>query len=154
MGISYMNKSVFYRSLFVFFIFFLTLGCKSQYEDISHYKEYANIIGKTYRILEPLKIYGITRDRNYRKVIDFYDVTEFPGISGPEVVTEDILKNGTLIQIEKVKRCSNCWFYKFVDLEIKVLSGDFKASAPILINRKELLKNMRILSPEKFLMID
>ena len=47
----------------IYILFFLMVGCASKDEDISHYAEYANIIGKTYKTLEPLKIHGVTRDK-------------------------------------------------------------------------------------------
>lgn len=73
--------------------------------------------------IDELLIYGITIDRNYKKQIDYYTVTEKPGFSGPEVVSKDSLGSGTLFQIKRAMNCTNCLDVR-THFEIEILSEE------------------------------
>jgi len=82
-------------------------GCGlSEYEDIS--REHEALIGARYKTTHDMLIYGITLDKNYKKTIDHYAIIEYPGIGGPEVLTENEIESGTLFEIEIINKCLNC----------------------------------------------
>ena len=91
-----------------------------QYEDISD--EHKSLIGVKYKTNSDMLIYGITLDENYKKVIDYYSIYEYPGISGPEVLSKDIIESDTVFVIKHIKNCTNCLIGRF-----KILIG-FTAS--------------------------
>lgn len=73
-------------------------------EDISHWPEYAGIIGTKIRAKDELLAFGITIDKNYKKRADYILITQRPGISGPEVVSTEKVSNGTVFRISGVVR--------------------------------------------------
>ena len=102
----------------------------AKYEDISTDKEYHGLVHKVLKSQKELYIYGITSDRNYKKKVDYYSVTEPPGISGPEVLSRASLPKGTMVKIEKVIRCTNCLGYR-VRLIVSFLNDNKYGNIPV-----------------------
>jgi hypothetical protein len=71
---------------------FLVAGCgMKEYADASVLPENARLIGKEFRTPTDAVIHGVTLDRNYKKVVDIYVITDKPGFDGPEVVSRSVL---------------------------------------------------------------
>lgn len=103
---------------------FILVGClEARYVDISQNAKYAHLIGQKFNTATDLLMYGITLKLERNRKIDYYIVTEPPGIGGPEVVSKAFLNAGTVVQVDKVLKCSNCLdFGSRVELQISVLS--------------------------------
>lgn len=86
----------------------LSVGCTREEVDVSTDNEYSEVIDMKFKTLVDMKMHGITLDRNYKKNIDMYSITTYPGFSGPEVITKDFLIKNSIIKIISVKKCSNC----------------------------------------------
>ena len=107
--------------LLVMIFFSYCCGGQVKCRDVGHDEKYTHLIGQKYKSTKELLIYGITADRNYKKQIDYYIITEPPGIAGPEVLSEEHLALGTLIQIQKVLSCAYL-FDPSIVLEVIILS--------------------------------
>lgn len=115
------------------FLFFLMIGCRAKYEDMSHDVKYSHLIGHKYVLTKKLLIYGITLDANYKKQIDIYTIHRPPGIGGPEVLTGNYLLPGTKMEIKKVVKCINC-LPPSVKFEIEILFEETFQDHPILLS--------------------
>lgn len=109
------------------------VGCgRAKYEDVSHQARYSALINKQYRTRVALPVLGITDDRNYRQVIDYYLLTGTPSISGPEVVTRVALSPGSLVQPLQVMICTNC-VGSVIRIVVKINSGEDYADKPVFV---------------------
>ena len=89
----------------------ILVGCPlplAKFEDISTDKKYHGLVHNVLKSKKELYIYGITADQNYKKKVDYYVITEPPGIGGPEVLSQASLPKGTIVKIEKIISCTNC----------------------------------------------
>lgn len=124
----YMMKMI----ILVFLLFFS--GCTAKFEDISSSEEYSKIFNKKYRTLIPLKINGIYSG-NGKKKVDTYIINKFPGSSGPELIDKQTIEAGTIVKINKVVRCINCFAFPKTISFIVNISKKVKEEVPIrLIN--------------------
>lgn len=137
-----MNKTVIYIFLFFllllmsFFPYYLC-GLQVKCKDISHDEQYTHLIGQKDRSVRELLIYGITADRNYKKQIDYYVVTEAPGIGGPEVLSEGHLALGTVIQIKKALHCAY-FLDPSIEFQIEILSEEKYHDHPVRIRENTM----------------
>ena len=100
------------------------MGCgPAKYEDVSHLPQYSNLIGAEYRTRVALQVLGITDDPDYRPVIEYYLLTGTPSISGPEVVTRQVLAAGSLVQPITAMKCVNC-AYSGMRIAVRINSGN------------------------------
>lgn len=138
------------KYIMIFLSVFFT-GCSmAKYTDVSHEEKFKMVINKDYVTLKELMIHGVTLDRNYKKNIDIYSITEMAGFSGPEVVSKNILSKGTIFKIIRVVRCTSCW-PEYIEFEIKILSTtNIKESIPIRLNDLTIIKNNSILMNPKY----
>jgi len=99
----------------------LFAGCMmARYEDLSSRPEYVDLINTTYRSREVMLIHGVTLDANYKKAVDIYSVTPKPGMSGPEILSQDELPVGTTIRVVRALACTNCIFGDGDELEVEL----------------------------------
>lgn len=110
-----------------------SLGCFSaKYEDFSHEARYAGLVGETYRTAVELVVHGVTADKNYNPVVDYYVVTEKPGFGGPEVVSQKRLPPGSLIRINGFLRCTKC-LGSSERIRISIETGEEYSGATVLL---------------------
>lgn len=122
------------------FIPTILFGCDFiEYDDISSEEQSAPFINTKYKSQKELLVYGITLDRNYKQVIDYYTIMEPPGIGGPEVVSKDILPKDTVVKILRVERCNNCFpFPAHKRLVVKILSSSKFSSSLVEIESNRI----------------
>ena len=83
-------------------------GCISEFEDISTSPEFNGIIGFKYETRNNLLIFGYTLKAEKDKALNGYVIHDFPGISGPEILSKSILPKGSIFTIKKIESCTNC----------------------------------------------
>ena len=112
--------------IFVVVISTAMTGCYSlQWSDISSEQPISSLMNTLYETKNELLIYGITLDSNYKNTIDYYTVKNPPGISGPEVVSENTLPKGSVVKIIRAERCNNCLpFFPKERLIVEILSSN------------------------------
>lgn len=86
----------------------VTTSCgQDDLKDFSSVPEFSRVIGKTFKTKEDLWAIGVTADDNYKKRVDYIVLYPFPGASGPEVVSKEIYKQGSIIRVVKVLKGKN-----------------------------------------------
>lgn len=100
------------------------------------------VVGLAGLVVVPRTLSSVWRAISYRRCeddsgtntggngIDFYLVAERPGFDGPEVLSRDLLKPGTLIEIERVLECTNC-LASWIRVEIRVLADTGHEEHPV-----------------------
>jgi hypothetical protein len=87
----------------------LLCGCILKYEDVSNEPEYSPLLKSRYALNTEMYIFGINLPPGYGDDINVY--LAYPSnlgrISGPEVLSEEILKVGTILEIQSIKRSIN-----------------------------------------------
>ena len=120
-----LKNMIFHLALSISVLVFV-FGCTVfvDFEDISHNKEYRELMNTTYKTKERLLIYGVNMDKVIQKVVHQYTVVNESGFSGREVVTRNLLPYSTIIQIKKVLSCTNCYldFSPRIKYLIEILS--------------------------------
>lgn len=110
-------------------------GCLSaKYKDISQDPQYSHFIGQKYQSINPLLIYGVTRDLKPPKQVQWFNITGPPGIGGPEIVTRGQLEPGSVFQIKKVLDCINCLVSSSVEFRVDLLSTNDYSKQEIKID--------------------
>lgn len=100
---------------------------------MSHDKKYVHLIGQKYRSKIDLLVHGIRSEKDYKKkIVDYYKITEKPGIAGRFVLSQDLFKNGMLIKIRKVKHCAY-FLDPSIVLEVEILSEEKYHDHPVEI---------------------
>lgn len=110
------------RILVYIFIVFLVSCCTPSYRDVSGSAEYVHLIGREFRSLDQLMIYGVSYDKRYETIAEFV-IAEKPGFGGPEVLTRDVLPIHSLIQVNQIMACTNC-LYSGMRIVVEVKSDD------------------------------
>ena len=83
-------------------------SCVSRYQDISRNLGYTHLFNTSYATKEEMYISGVNMPSGYGKDIDVYIIGPTnPSWTGPEVITRDILKKGTTLTIQSVRKCTN-----------------------------------------------
>jgi hypothetical protein len=121
----------------------LLSGCiKAKYEDVSNDERYSSLVGHEYRFAEDLIIHGVLDYPTRDQVLDFYVVTAKPGFDGPEVVSRGLLPAGTMVHIEKVMDCTNC-FESGIHLQVEILSQERYRDHPVSLYVEPVLVDGR-----------
>ena len=106
----------------------------TQYKDVGGEPQYTALIGAERATTEDMEILGITMDKNYAQRVDEYHIFPEPGISGPEVVSKDVLKKGMVFKITKVEECTNCFLDKQIKYSVNIIEPAFVSNQkPIYI---------------------
>ena len=112
----------------------ITLGCgPAKYEDVSDLADYTALMENEYRTRRDLQVLGITTDRNYEPVTAYYLIMGTPSIAGPEVVERRHLPAGSLVDVVKVTRCTNCAL-SAVRIEVGISPGEEFAGKPVFVD--------------------
>lgn len=134
--------------------FFLQLGCRQEFDDVSSEAQFSHLIGVQYEFLVSLRVRGITTDSNYSPLVDFYYLSAVPKVEhkGPEVVVTHKLPAGEKLKVIKVIRCKNCLFSSPVKVVVAVQSEKILPGKPILVMDELIdLKGGRIVLKPTFL---
>ncbi len=132
------------KSLSVFLVscIFVLLcgGCALKYENVSKYPEYEPLVNTYYSLSTNMLIYGVNSPPGYGKDINVYIVKPMNmRTSGPEILTEDILKPGAVIEVQGVRRSTNHLpGNPSIDAVVTVQSYEKSADVPIVIDLKYL----------------
>lgn len=119
----------------VLFAVLLISGCGfAEFEDVSGDARYSSLIGQEFVLRSDALIIGVTLDPNYKKTVDRYRLTVYPGFAGPEVVSTDVLPIGTKFRIERVERCTNCYLDRRVELVVRLTAGSEFTEADVRLN--------------------
>jgi hypothetical protein len=123
--------------LFAFLL--ITCGCNTRvhFEDVSSSSNYRSYVGATYVLNVPMHISGVNLPPGYRKVIDVYKVNPVSSTwSGPELVTRETLPQGTVVIVDSVHRCTDCFldFRDRVEAIITIPGYRTQFDLPIRIN--------------------
>ena len=120
----------------------LICGCRQKFVSISEVSPYNSLVGTTFQSLVPMRLHGITSDKDYKQQVDYYVLTASTGISGPEVVTNRDLPAETRITILDVQRCTNCFLNSPIVFETKLHSIEIPDNYSLLLYAKtEKLEN-------------
>ena len=97
---SFLDIRSYLPKIVVIVICSLTLAsCVLPMEDINSNPEYTNIIGRKISAKTELWATGITLDQNYKKQIDGIVLAPEVGFTGPEVITRERVKVGSIFGI-------------------------------------------------------
>lgn len=134
-------------------------GCiQAKYEDVSDLPAYGDLIAKQFKTQVALQVLGITGDRNYRPVVDYYLLVGTPGIAGPEVVERSPLPAGSLVEVVEVSRCTNC-AYLAIRIGVRIIRKDaYDEKAVFIDDRGDLVETgadgrSTTLNPDRFKLI-
>ena len=109
----------------VFFISTMVACGEVTMNDSSLAPAYTSVIGKKFRIKEDLWALGITTDKNYKSNRDYIVLVPGVGFSGPEVVSRDRLKKGTIIKVVRVLEAKSLFSSKVVYVVEEIGSRKF-----------------------------
>ncbi len=85
-------------------LFLFCAGC-IRFEDVSAEAEYSPLIDTRYSLSTNMLIYGVNLDRGYGKNISVYMIDPMSMRTvGPEIITEDILKMETVLELKSIER--------------------------------------------------
>lgn len=90
----------------------LMAGCDvaARFEDVSSRAPYSDYVGGVFELRVRMHISGVNAPPGYEKTVDYYVVKPAsPSWSGPELITRETLPVGTLVEVEAVQRCTNCF---------------------------------------------
>ena len=144
MEINY-NKALCIHLALVIFL----CGCKPIYEDVSNEPEYAPLFNTCYSLNTEMLIQGVNFSR-YGRDINIYNVRPmWARVSGPEIISTDIVIEGTTLEIKSIIRTTNPLFRnQSVEVIVEVTPFAKLAEAPIAIDLKYIkLNNLVTASP-------
>lgn len=98
-------------------------------EDVSSAAEYSRVIGKAFKTREDLWAIGVTADKNYQKRVDYIVLVPGVGFSGPEVVTKEQVRKGSVFRVVRVLKASSFVSSKVVYVVQNIGTDKFKGVA-------------------------
>lgn len=114
-------------------ITFLSSCGVANFEDVSSNKKYNSSIKQRYILTQELKVNAISLDQKVKALYN-YSVTKPPGIGGREILWQKALPSGTVIEITKVERCTDCLFMSRYRAEITLPFSNEYNNTPMYIN--------------------
>lgn len=128
-------------TLLVVCFFTLLCGCMLKFEDVSEESEYVPLLSTRYSLMEDMRIQGVNLGPGYGKDIHVYMIDPvWLKITGPEIITEDILNSGTILEVRSVQRSINSVLLegKKVQAVVEVNPCAKAADVPVVIDLKYL----------------
>ena len=127
---------VFIAVLFALLVFaILAFGflsnCALKYTDAIGEPEYASLLNSRYSLLAEMFISGVNLPPGYGKDIGVYDISP-TGLSGPEILSEEVLKPGTILEIQGIRKSLN-HFPGDPSVEALVKIAEFKPATNVPI---------------------
>ena len=103
------NKMNYKKAFGVVFLFSILLcGCMLKFEDVSREPEYTPLLNTSYSLSTNMLIYGVNLGPGYGDDINVYIIKPMSlRTTGPEIITEDILNSGTILEVKSVQRSIN-----------------------------------------------
>ena len=96
---------------------FLSACGIANFENVSSITEYNSLIKQRFILTKELKIHAISLDQKI-KALYRYSLTKPPGIAGREILWQKALPIGTVIEITKIERCTDCLFLSLYRAEL------------------------------------
>jgi len=122
-------------------LFTLLCGCMLKFEDVSKEPEYTPLLNTSYSLRTNMLICGVNLEPGYGKDINIYIIDPMSlRTTGPEMITEDILKSGTILEVKSVQRSINSVLFegKVVEAVVSVKPYAKAVEVPIVIDLKYL----------------
>lgn len=131
-----LNYKTLSRVTCIFSIFFC--GCMLKYEDVSKSPEYAPLLNTRYSLATNMLVYGVNLPPGYGKKIDIYMIDPvWPKVKGPEIISDEILKAGTILDVQGVRKSVNHLpGYQSIQAFVNVSSFEKAVDVPVVINLK------------------
>jgi len=120
-------------------LFTLLCGCMLKYEDVSKEPEYTPLLNTCYSLRTDMLIYGVNLDPGYGKDIDIYEIVPMSmRTRGPEIIMEDTLNTGTILEVQSVKRSINSVLFEGKNIQAVVRVNPYAKSVnvPVVIDLK------------------
>ena len=111
-------------------------GCSTvqRFEDVSAASAYRIYVAGEYALRVEMHLSGVHAPPGYGKSIDYYVVNPTaPGWHGPELITRETLPVGTVLRVESVHRCTNCFLGEVVKAKIALPAHQRTIDLPIHI---------------------
>jgi len=117
----------------------LLCGCVIKFEDVSEEPEYSPLINTRYSLSTNMYIVGVNEAPGYGPEIDRYYIHHYK-VSGPEIITEDTLKQGVVLEIQSIDRSTISIPFEGKRIYAVVTAPSFKKTVdvPIIIDLKDL----------------
>ena len=115
----------------------LLCGCKIRYKDVSTEPEYASLLNNRYSLSDDIYIFGVNLPPGYGDDINIYTMhpVELGRSSGPEIISEDILKPGTILEIQSIKKSINhIPGFQNIDAFVSVTPFKTATNVPVIIS--------------------
>lgn len=113
-------------------------SCALKYTDVSNEPEYASLLNSRYSLLTEMSIFGVNLPPGYGKDINVYDI--YPTrLSGPEILSEEVLKPGTVLEVQGIRKSINHFpGDQSVEAIVKIFAFEPATNVPITISLKNL----------------
>lgn len=121
---------------FLHILVLVLTGCVLKYEDVSKEPEYVPFIDSSYSLSTNMLIYGVNLPPGYGKDINVYIITpDIPGMTGPEILTKELLSSGMSLKIQGVRRSANHLpGSQSVDAIVEIQSYKKAVDVPVVID--------------------
>lgn len=116
-------------------------GCETaqKFEDVSSAPAYRAYVGARYELTVAMHLSGVNAPPGYEKTVDYYVVgPASPSWSGPELITRDTLPPGTVLEVDAVRRCTNCLFGQVVEANVRIHDYRTQFHRPVHISLEYL----------------
>jgi len=126
-------------------LFTLVSGCTLKYENVSEHPGYLSLLNTRFSLKKEMYISGVNLPPGYGKDINIYIISPtHPTWTGPEVITRDILKPGTILKVKSVRRSINSVLREGKKVEAVVVVDPYEkdANVPIVIELKFLKQQL------------
>jgi hypothetical protein len=124
-------------TFFVACLFSLLCGCVLEYEDVSEEPEYSSLLNTCYSLNTEMRIYGVNLPPGYGKDINVYIINPMHLMwSGPELITKDTLKSGTILEVQSIRKSINSVLFegKKVQAVVTVKPYTKAVNVPVVID--------------------
>ena len=115
--------------------------CKLKFEDVSTLPEYSTLVKDPYSLKTEMYICGVNLPPGYGSDINIYTIHPVKDgrIKGREIISEDVLKPGTVLEIQSIEKSVNhlpgC---QSIDAVVSVISYEKAVNVPIKIDLRYL----------------
>lgn len=112
---------------FLAVFFAVSHGCGFvDYEDISSHESYRDLIGKRFETKIELIVHGVNMENPIGTEVHQYSVTPRLGFGGREVRSRKMLPLGSVVKVQRILRCTNCYldFDPRIEIQLSILSSD------------------------------
>ncbi len=116
--------------------------CKVKFEDASNESEYYPLLNTRYTLSTEAYVYGVNLPPGYGDDINVYHIypTSFGRITGPEILSEEILKPGVILEIQSINRSTISIPFegRRIEAVVSVSAHEKEVDVPVTIDLKYL----------------